>query len=504
MSDVQLFSNKPKFCQKPLTTTDTLALPVINMMIEANPDTSSQARCGDPNLGTLVVKNLYRKNIRCGGTPIDINFMMHMFPNMSDKSMVDTKTWYNHYICDIDMNIQVASPVTAPGPGQPVTFQLLRGNHGGSGTESYPAAGFTMVDKENNILLEITKVDTTVPYAHTVTVVPYDQTVTVSLKANKAYLISPARIVGGCNCPIVTNSLSNIGYSQKVQPFRVRRDYRICIDLLTGYPDRFQFAITYDMNGNPVDSWMIKEQQDMRDGIQAALNILAFMGTPVTNQNLISGTGAVIDVNHPGFYGLYPSLKYGGGNVYGIPRDYGFDWETDGEAIFLFQDSRKRTKKFTGLVGQEFLFNMDDRSNKLVRRTDVGAVTWEAYQRLEMDADRTGGMAKLGVDSYSYRGFGINLKKMDSWSDYRYIGNDKFNSMAIFMPEDGTSENGRPLNPLEFYTYGNGQWTGQYEEHYTDHRNIDGCNDISGWAAESMAMATHCPEQWILVEPYNV
>src|SRR5678809_794513 len=102
---------------------------------------------------------MYRKNIRCGGTPIDINFMMHMFPNMSDKSMVDTKTWYNHYICDIDMNIQVASPVTATGPGQPVTFQLLRGNHGGSGTESYPAAGFTMVDKENNILLEITKVD---------------------------------------------------------------------------------------------------------------------------------------------------------------------------------------------------------------------------------------------------------------------------------------------------------------------------------------------------------
>ena len=70
------------------------------------------------------------------------------------------------------------------------------------------------------------------------------------------------------------------------------------------------------------------------------------------------------------------------------------------------------------------------------------------------------------------------------------------------MPQDGTWENGRALNPVEFYTYGNGQWTGNYEEHYIDYRKAPGGEDsIGGWMAESLAMGVHCPDQHILINP---
>lgn len=503
MPDVQLFSNKPQFCQKPLSTSEILSLPVINVGLEANPDTSSFARCGDPNLGTLMVKNLYHKAIRCGGTPIDINFMMDMFPTMSTPEMMSTKTWYNHYICDINLNIYAANTANGTTPGGSLTFSLLKANHGGGGALSYPSVGFQLLDKENQVQYTITDVDTTTNYGHRITIVPNDGSVTGSIQQNKPYLILPSRLVGGCNCPEITNSLSSIGYTQQVRPIRLRKDWRLCVDLLTGYENKFQFAIIYDINGNPVDAWDVYEKMKAREDLRMSLNVIGFLGTPTTNAALISGAGATIDSLHTGFYGFLPSIKYGGGNVYDFPSDRGFDLEADGEPILLYQDSRKRTKKFMVMHGAKFMLSLVDRTNKLVIKTQQGSNQWEAFQRLgaATGEDNATAIQKLGIRSYDYQGFHLDFKKMDSWSDYRFIGNDDFNGMAIFTPQDGVSENGRPLQPVEFYTYGQGQWTGAFEEHYIDYRNITGCNDIGGWVAESMAMAVHCTDQFILANP---
>ncbi len=507
MPDVQLFTNEPKFCQKNLSTSETLALPIIDMNLGLTTDPnnflSGTAACGDPNLGTLIVKNLIHKQIRCGGAPIDITFMEDMFP-MTNPTNSTTKQWFNHYVCDPDWNVYVAANVDGAGPGVPTWAQLLKANHGTNGAYSLPQIGYSFFDKDNQVQYQITDIDNTVPYAHRFELTPLDADVTVTLRANRAYLIGTARLVGGCNCTEVTNSLTSIGYSQVVHPLRVRRDWRLCVDLLTGYRDKFQFTIVYDSQGNPMDAWDIKEAQDMREGIRAALNMSAFIGTPVTNQSLISGAGATVDNNHTGFYGLIPTLKYGGGNVYDYRSDNGFDLEVDGEPILLYQDSRKRTKKFTVLHGAKFRMSMIDRTNQLVARQNVGSNMWEAYKRIGSltESPYETEIAKLGISHYSYNGFELDFKKMDSWSDYRYIGSDYFNSLAIFMPQDGISEYGRPLNPVEFYTYGNGQWTGDYEEHYIDYRNqVGGCNDIGGWAAQSLGMAVHCPNQWILVNP---
>lgn len=472
----------------------------MNLGVTADPN--NFGKCGDPNLGTLMIKNLIHKNIRCGGAPIDVTFMEDMFP-MGEKTRSETKRWFNHYTCDPDFNIFIASAAAGSAPGQPVWATLLKANHGNGGVYSLPQVGFSLFDKDNQIQYQITDLDTSVPFAHRFQVTPVDASVTVNLRPNTGYLVGTARIVGGCNCPEITNSLSSIGYSQMGSPIRVRRDWKLCVDLLTGYQDKFQFAIIYDQQGNPMDAWNVKEMDDMRLGIRSTLNLLAFIGSPVTNTELISGTGAVIDSNHTGFYGLLPTLKYGGGNVYDFRSDGGFDLEADAEPILLFQDSRKRTKKFTVMHGNKFRMSLTDRTNKMVARQMVGANMWEAYKRLGSltETPYETEIVKLGIKGYDYNGFSLDFKKMDSWSDYRYFGSDYFNSLAIFMPQDGTSENGRPLNPIEFYSYGVGNWTGDYEEHYIDYRNINGCNDIGGWAAQSMGMAVHCPNQWIIANP---
>jgi hypothetical protein len=503
MSDVNLFSNEPMFCQKNLSTAETLSLPVINMNLGLNSDPNNFALCGDPNQGTLIVKNLIHKQIRCGGAPIDFTFMEDMFP-MSSPTMSTTKEWSNHYVCDPDLNVYVAASVTGTAPGQPAWAQLLKSNHGSGGNYSLPQIGFMFFDKDSQINYQVTDLDTSTPYAHRFEVTPLDENVTVSLSPNKAYLIGQARLVGGCNGTQVTNSLSSIGYSQKLNAIRVRRDWKLCVDLLTGYKDKFQYTIVYDQQGNPRDAWNIKEMDDMRLGVRSTLNMLAFIGTPVTNAALISGVDATVDSNHTGFYGMIPTLKYGGGNVYDYRSDNGFDLEADAEPILLYQDSRKRTKKFTVLHGAKFRMSMVDRTNKLVSRQDVGANMWEAYKRLGSltETPYETEMIKLGIKAYEYNGFHLDFKKMDSWSDYRYFGSDYYNSLAIFMPQDGTSENGKALNPVEFYTYGNGQWTGNYEEHYIDYRNAPGGeNNIGGWGAQSLGFGLHCPNQWILVNP---
>lgn len=509
MSSVNLFSNRPKFCQKPTSFAETFNLNHFNALVEANPDTCSWAACGDPNLGTLWRKNVLHKVIRCGGSAIDLNELEDLFPYLGQaeqrQNSVGSLEWYNHYVCDIDFNIYASAPVTAPGPGQPLQFLLLKSNHASSGSSSFALPGYQLLDKENSIQYTVTAVDTTIPYAHKITIVPNEAGVTGSIKANKGYLILPAREIGGCHCALVGNEANTIGYTQRVQTIGVRKDWRICIDVLSGYKDMPQFAVTYDYQGNPVDNWMLQQEMTMRQGIRMTLNAIAFLGTPTTNSALINTGGAIgVDDNHMGFYGLIPTLKYAGGNVYNFRQDLGFDFQADGEPIFLYQDSLKRSKEMLILHGQAWRFATNDRTNGLVSRTAVGELNWNAYERLgeTRGEDYATAVAKLGVKRYTYDGFDLDMKKMESWSDRRYMGNDYLSNMGIFMPKVGTKENGQEISPLEFNTFGQGQWNGNYQEYFIDYRKLEnGCNDLGGWASQYTALTVHCPGQWILANP---
>jgi len=209
MSDVQLFSNKPMFCDKTITVDETLNLSHFNALTEINPATSSYGRCQNKLLGTLFQKHIVHELIRCGGELIDTNWMLDMYP-ATDPTMVSATTWYNRYMCDPDFNIYAASTVYGTGPGVPFTFTLLRGNHASGGTTSMPAEGFQLLDKANMIWYTITAVDTTNPYGHRITLTPNDALVTGVIKINKQYLVLPARMIGGIFLPASVTPLCGI------------------------------------------------------------------------------------------------------------------------------------------------------------------------------------------------------------------------------------------------------------------------------------------------------
>lgn len=504
---IPVFSNKPKVCQKQLSLEEVLTLEKFNVLTESSLETSTVAAnanaCGDPNLGTTFVKNVVHQVIRCGGDNIDINFFRDLFPQT--PTMVGTKRWYNHYVCDTNLNIYAAASVTGTGAGLPATFQVLKQFHGGSGHYSLPAVGYSIWDKDRMIEYRVTAVDPAINYAHKVTIEPYDENITVSIRANVGYLVTPSRRVGGNSCKQIENAMSTIGYSQEVKPLRVRKDWEIAIDLLRGYMDKIQYAVIYDMQGNAMDSFDVYEAQQARLAVQMSLNIASFVGTPTTNQSLISDTNnALIDSFYTGFYGLLPSIKYGNGVVYPFRSSVGFDWENDGEPIFLWQDSQKRTKKFLMMHGLGWSFGNNNRTNKLVTRTDAGKFQWEAYKRMGMLSGENyeQELVKLGVESYKYESFEIDKKCIGAFSDVHYFGSDYYSNLGIMMPKEGAKENGRPIDPIEFYQVGQNGWTGNYFESYVDNRyQTEACESIQGYSAESLAFALHCPDLWVLLEP---
>lgn len=504
------FSNQPLFCQKPVTIEGVFTMEQFNALTAANLACTAQDNaCLDPNLGTTFVKNVVNQVIRCGGRKIDINFFNEIFGEATRP--VDSKRIFNHYVCDADMNIYAAASRTGSGPGDALTFQLLKQNHAAAGTESLPAAGYILLDKENQVQYQITEVNTSIPYAHRVTIVPMDGAVTAEIQANKAYLVVPARMVGGCSCPIPTNKAMSIGYSKEVKPLRVRSDWKLCIDLLRSYMDKIQYAVIYDRDGRPYDSWDVYEAQQAREAVRIALNVLSFIGTPITNADLISGVDAVVDEQHTGYYGLLPSIENGGGIVQNYNAAIGFDLESDGEPIFLYQDALKRSNKFLFLAGQKFLFSLDNRANKMVKRTQGNANLFEAYRRMgewltpkEIEGGKSyeSELAKIGVQSYDYRGFGIDFKKVDAFSDRRFFGSDFYSGMAIGMPMEGATDGqGRPVSAIEYYQYGNNGWTGGYEEFKVDFRQTTMCEELGGYSAQSLMMAMHCPQLWSLFKP---
>jgi len=502
-----VFTNRPRFYQKPLSLAVTLDLPHFNVLTQSALENNISAQgfatlCGDPNQATQFIKNVVHEVIRVGGRPIDLNFLWDLF--YTEPTSVHTKRWWNHYTSDPDMNIFAAATVTGTTPGGSLEFQILKQNHGGSGNYTNVVPGYLLFDKDNQIYYTVDEVDTTTDFAHKATITPANGTVTGQILANKAYLVIPARLVGGESCKVIQNSMMSMGYTREVNPFRVRKDWQLSIDLLRGYLDKFQFATVYDLEGNPMDAWDVKEAQDMREAIRIACNILSFIGTPVTNQSLISGTGAIIDNIYTGFYGVLPSIQFGGGQVYPYRSSTGFDLESDGEPIFLWQDSLKRTKKFLVLCGLKFLFDLTNRTNKLVARENVGATIWEAYKRLgELSGDDyQTSMAKFGIKMYEYNGFQLDFKCIDAFSDRRYIGSDYYSGLGVMIPQEGITENGNPVNPIEFYQTEFNGWTGDYEEFFIDQRKQDpGCELLSGWAAQTIAMTVHGPDLWALLTP---
>lgn len=496
-----IFSNQSLFNQKPISIEGILGMPQFDIIAETDPALNSVTRLlgTESNLSTQWVANVVHQLIHVGGKKIDFNFFYDMF--YKKENLVNTKRLFNHYITDADFNIYASATRTGVGS---VTFQLLKQNHLQGGSYSYPAVGQVLFDKDNMVYYYITNVDTTVPYAHKVTVESVvSNTTPVTIDANTAYVVLPANLVGGYSCPNVVNDAMSLGYTQQVSFFRLRKDWEVTIDLLRGTRDKAQFAYLYDKEGNKYTAFDLYEQQMAREDLRMAMNVFAFIGSPILNNNLITGVNAVIDADHTGFYGLVPSITYGGGILKPFSASVGWDWESDFEPISLYQESLKRTNEFLGLYGNQFAYQMDYRANKMVSRQSVGSTMFEAYRRGSEDKSDEGvvtHLKKLGVESWNYRGTYVDLKKWESLSDKRWVGSAQWSNSIILVPGSGCTEGGKEVDPLEFYQYGNNGWTGEYTENFRDYRKITGCDSVGGDCAQSFSMKLHCPQLFVYAQ----
>lgn len=479
------------------TIKDCLDLPAFNALHEAQVSTSSAKYCKDPLLGTAFIKAVAHDFIKVGGKNIDINFFMDAFGYT--PMSVDTKEVYNRYVNDIDHNIYFETPVVASAADTAFNVKVLKANHAGNGKYSYPEKYYSILDKENNIWYSIEDKNTSVDYGHVLTIKPMDATVTGSVVLGKKYLVFPARFVGDFSQPQDTNDAMTMGYAQKVNAFRLRKDWCVKIGLLRGYKDKLRFVIMWDNQGNKITGWDTFEAQKSREALQLALNITAFLATPITSAGLINGAGATnVDDVHTGFYGYLPTLKNGGGVQVDFDAGFGLDLDADLEPFLLQQDALKQTMRFMARHGKSFKASLINRTNQMVRNSD-SSQTISPYTR---SGEK---LTKLEWSAYEYLGFNVDFSEWGVLNDSRLLGSSYFDNLCTWSPMDGIVDGntGAEMPAVEFYQYGNNGWTGEYYETQNDNRNITREESINGFCTQSIMMATHAPGKHLVMNPEN-
>lgn len=493
-----LFSPHPVCSHnQPVSLKEALDLPNFNAMYQANSETTSANGCGDEVRKEMFMKAIANEMIRCGGAAVDLDFFEQAYG--FNERAVDAKQVWNHYDCEIDYNIHFAQTANPASAGADFVATVHRANHSPDGKHSYPAKGFSIVDVDNNVWWQIENVNTDVDFGHVLTLRPQSGVSTAGVKKYKKYLVSPARFVPGYSCPMPTNKMPTVGYMQPVNPFRIRRDWHTKIDVDRGYLDILRWGLLFNSKGEQVDAWDTYQAQEARLDLQFARNIIAFLGTPITNSAIINGVGAtVVDDVHTGFYGYLPTLKYGGGSVVDFDPRVGFDLDADFEPFILSQDALKKTMVWNVRHGKAFLLRLVNRSNKMVRNEGLGADVFPAYERNGEI------LKKLAIKGYEWAGASIMFEEWGALSDSRLLGSQYMSNLAIMTPVDGiTGPGGTRVPAIEFYQYGGKgrKYTGDFEEYLIDFRKVSGCDEIKGSVVRSVMMKVHCPGNHILLNP---
>lgn len=487
-----IFSSKPRCGTKLFSVGDCLdKLKAFNAVYEAGKDTGSVNNCNDDTKGTQWRKLVREGVVNCGGEPMELDFFETIAGGKTEA--VDAKSLYIRYNCDVDQNIYANGSATAPAAGQPVVFQVLKAQHSGGGKYSYPAEGYSIYIYEDRQWIYVTGKDVTTDYGHLVTAEPYQKNYQINIRANSKMLILPVRLVNGLSCPKPTTSMQTPGYTNKIQPFRIRKDYCIPIDLMRGYEDVMQFAIMFDEKGKEIDCWELYEKTQMRRDMKWGKNLLAFIGQKIDNPTLL---GDRVSADYSGFDGYLPTLQYGGGSIIDIDPSIGFDLDADFGALILKNDALKRTNEFVALHAKPFMMGLVRNANENFKN-NAGSCTFETFKRMG-----GGDIKKLGISSYEYLGYTIHFKEMSALSDSRGLGNYDFPHLAMLLPGNGLKDSkGREVPPIQFFMPEGCGENGMLEEKDRDMRVINGCETLEGYTAETVMMAIHCPNHHILVNP---
>jgi hypothetical protein len=441
---------------------------------------------------------IYEGVINCGGEMMEYDFFEQLFGGKTEY--IDAKKLHFRYNDDIDLNICAQDSALATAAGQPVTFTLASGNHSGQGKYSYPVKGYSLYIYEDDQWAQITDKDPSTDFGHRITIKPNKAAYQINIRKGKKMMVNPVRYVGGLSGPQPSSALQSIGYTNHVRPFRIRKDWELAIDLMRGYEDILQWAITFDEAGNEVDAWEPYIKTDGRRSMKWARNLIFFMGQSIDNPDLLGGVDInQIGTDYSGFEGYIPTMKYGGGVLLPFDASVGFDFEADFEPVMIRNDANKQTTEYLIMHPLQFLMGANRRTNTKFK--DSGNTTFETFQRMGGDPSA---IRKLSIKSYEYMNFSLHMRQIGALSDTRGIGNGFFPQQAYFIPGNGLKDSrGNRLPAMQFFMPQGKGATGLLEEIDVDNRKVEKIDKLSGYLAETLMMAIHCPHLHLMAKPYG-
>lgn len=520
------YSNVPILGQGhlPASITETLDMPQFNAYIGTSAVTQAAAikALGNPAAADAFIKGIRHDAVYVGGTPSDINFFTEWAGGTVGTS--NFKEIWNRYVYDQNLNVFFAATRTASNPSvdNSVWVTLTTSCHVSQGTLSEPFPNSWLYCKQTGQWFTVINVDKSVPYAHKFQIITNDGT-TPTISANQPYTVLSIGAVGGNSQPVQVETMPAIGWMQPVRFIKLRRDYTVAIDVLSGFQNFLRFSIMISPDGKMYNSYDTYQAEMMRYHMRFAHNTLMLLGTPVTNPSLINslnvnpqyGTVQLIDALYNGYYGLIPSLRYSGSAIRWLyPKSTGFDLDRDGERFFLHQNALKRCKEFLVLCGLKFRMDLTRNSTKLIQQQGVGTFMFETYKKgasergnypmklspdgkaVKNDTDEgwTTTLLKWGIKAYEYYGYTLNTKIYETFSDIRTIGSDDLDNIALFIPVEGVKDlhTGADMNPIEPLQYGDNGYTGDYYETHIDLRTqASKLEQLTGWCTQSMTIAFH-------------
>jgi hypothetical protein len=494
----EFFYNKPKICTNRMVTVQDVTedLPAFNAMYARKNVMAASESCMSAQDKLRWMKFVLDGAIYCGGEQSELDFFEKNF-NGNKKQTGATEVWVR-YNCDKDLNVFAESSAQGSGPGQPVTFTVMRGMHAGQGKWDPFAKNGNLYVYEDMQWLRITNVDKTTDYAHLVTAIPFNKRYTANIRGKRRMMFTRSRLVDGYSCSIPSSAWDVPGYAARTKPFRARADWEIEIEFQRPWEDVMRFGITYDLLGNEVDGFELMETTKARQDFMYNKNLTFFLGQQIDNPLLVGAGLALRDEKYSGFNGYLNTLKYGGGFVQMIDPALGYGLDSDWKQLMVRQDSMKESNEFFTMAGYQFMDALFTRSGHMFR--DNAQITFETFSRGGLDK---GAVEKLGITSYKYLDSVVHFKKLGFLSDRKSIGNYNMPYMGFMMPGKGLrNDKGEAVSAIEFYEAGGTPENGTYNEIFRDHRKLDnGCEKFSGSIAETFQMAIHCPQKQVLLYP---
>lgn len=492
---MSFFAKKPRYTDQKLVTLGDVQdrIAAFNVLFELSPNGSVNS-CTDPNKKAGWRFSVREGVINVHGTPMELDFMEKLAGGKQQYT-AGTDVYIKTNI-DQDLNIVAQVDSTGNAPAADTTFVMHRSMYAGGGKFSNVSKGGSVYIYDDRQWCYVFDVDRTVDYAHVVTLRPYSKDYTVNVKGGVKMMFSTVRVVDGNTCALPVNTWFTNGYINKVQPFRVRDDWKVEAELLKPYQDILQFGIIFDSEGREVDAWDWQARIKMRENMKWRKNLDFFIGQPIDNPSMI---GTAVNNKYAGFMGYLPTVEFAGGVVYDYDPTQGYDYDADFAALIARQDAIKQTTEFFAWDGKLFRLAMERRMNDSIKNSS-GSCTFQTFDR--MGDFQSADIVKMGVKSFSYAGYSVHHKNLAAMSDTRGIGNGDFPYMCMFMPGDGVKDSkGNDVPAIEVYNPGGATESGTYEEYERDNRKIDGCEYVSGHATETYMVAINAPEKHILIRP---